>query len=80
MPDMLRTRFWFESALALASAALLALTAAWPDWIERIVGVEPDGGDGSLEWGLALALVLLTIAASSVAGLEWRRARRPALG
>ncbi len=26
-----------------------------PDWIERIFGLAPDGGDGSAEWGLAIS-------------------------
>jgi uncharacterized iron-regulated membrane protein len=31
------------------------------DWIERWFGVEPDGGDGSLEWTICIALFVLFV-------------------
>jgi hypothetical protein len=72
----LPTRFWIEVALGLASAALTALTIVWPDWIERLFGFEPDGGDGSTEWGFALSLVIVTIMFSTLAGRTWWRHTR----
>lgn len=33
-----------EFAVCIAGGAL---TATWRNWIEQIVGFEPDGGDGS---------------------------------
>ncbi len=46
-----------QSARIIGVVALLsylALTsAAWPDWIEAY-GVAPDGGNGSLEWGVSI--------------------------
>lgn len=76
MRDSLPTRFWIELALCIASAALTAITIAWPDWIEGLFGLEPDGGDGSTEWGFALALVVATIAFSALAGRSWWRHAR----
>lgn len=62
-------RCWTEIALGGACLVLLALTAVWPDWIELIFGVEPDGGNGALEWALVAAL------AACAAGLPWHGVR-----
>lgn len=50
------------------------LTASVPDWIEAVFGVEPDGGDGSLEWLLVLGFGLLAV----VSGALPRRDQRAA--
>jgi len=55
----LLSRLALEGAAAL-STVLSVLTVAWPNWIERAFGVDPDAGDGSLEW--LLTAVLLTVA------------------
>src|SRR6266540_4097970 len=47
-----RTRFWTETALAAFTAVLCLLTLVWPAWIEAVSGVDPDGGNGALEWAL----------------------------
>jgi hypothetical protein len=57
-----RRRFWTEIGLGAASFVLLVLTAAWPEWIEAIFGVEPDGGSGALEWALVAVLALCACA------------------
>jgi len=67
-------RFWIESALSCVSAACLALTLAWPQWIEGIFGVDPDGGDGSTEWGWTLALAVATVGCIASARRTWKRA------
>ena len=55
-------RLWIETALGVVSAVALIVTLAMPDWIERTFGFEPDGGDGSTEWGLAVFLACVTLA------------------
>jgi hypothetical protein len=70
-----RRRFWLESAIFVLSFASLAATLVDPEWIEAVFGVEPDGGSGALEWGLTLALAAMALLTSSLAWLEWRRAR-----
>jgi hypothetical protein len=72
---MLRRRFWAESALGVISAAALVLTAAWPDWIEGVFGVDPDGGSGSLEWAIVVVLVVCAVVLPLMARREWRRAQ-----
>lgn len=75
-----RPRFWTEIGLGVVSALLLALTLAVPDWIERVFEVEPDAGDGSAEWGLALALSIATLVLFVDAGRIWWRAARAEAG
>ena len=80
MKTRLPLRFWIESAFGLASAVLLAMTWVWPDWIERLFGLEPDAGDGSAEWGWAVAFAIATLVLFVDAGRAWRRAAREAAG
>ena len=59
----LPVRFWIEAVTASLGMVLLVLTLVSAEWFEALTGLEPDGGNGSLEW--ALPVVLLAIAASS---------------
>ena len=76
MKSRLPLRFWVEASLGAASAAVFALTLVWPDWIERSVGLAPDAGDGSTEWGWAVALAVVTLVLFADAGRMWRRTVR----
>ena len=67
--------FWIKLGLTIVSAMFLALTVIWPQWIERFLAMEPDGGDGSSEWGITLSLVVTTVALSVLSGHAWRKAR-----
>jgi hypothetical protein len=75
MTQALRHRFWFESILALLSGALGIITIFWHDWIETLFGVDPDGGNGAVEWLTVLILLLLAGVLAGCARLEWRRAQ-----
>jgi hypothetical protein len=61
MTHRLSLRLWIETALGVVSAVAFMMTLIMPDWIERIFGFEPDGGDGSTEWGLAISLAIATL-------------------
>lgn len=67
-------RFWVATFLTIASSGLAVLTLLVPTWIERLFGVDPDGGSGALEVGLAL-LPLMALAGLVVARVQWRRMR-----
>lgn len=69
MVNLLPALFWTLSAI---SAGLCVLTAAVPKWLERFVGITPDAGDGSSEWGLALTLLVAALGSAALA----LRARR----
>jgi hypothetical protein len=59
-----RRRFWIEAALAVTALALFVLTLTTAEWIEFLFGVDPDGGDGSLE---VLVLASFLVAAGGFA-------------
>ena len=69
-----RIRFWIEAALALLTAGLFVLTLISREWIELLFGVDPDGGDGSLEWAIVAVLLVVTVLFTWLARVEWRRA------
>jgi undecaprenyl pyrophosphate phosphatase UppP len=73
--NTMRVRFWVESALASLTAVLAIVTVFWHEWIEILFKVDPDGGDGSLEWLIVLGLAVTTIILASLARMDWRRAR-----
>jgi hypothetical protein len=74
-PDPSR-RFWLEAAATVASGLLAVVTVIWPDWIERVFGIEPDQGSGALEWLMVAVLFTVSICFGLAARLEWRRTRR----
>jgi hypothetical protein len=69
-----RTRYWIEIGLGIGSGALLLLTLVTREWIELLFGVDPDGGNGTLEWLIVACLVLLTLIFSVLALREHRHA------
>jgi hypothetical protein len=70
----LRSRFWIEAVLASITGGLFVVTLVWREWIELVFGVEPDGGDGSLEWAIVGVLLVATVVFGWLARTEWRRA------
>jgi hypothetical protein len=68
----LRLRLCVEAGVGACSASLLALTLVWPDWIERFAGLQPDGGDGSVEWGLVAFFSALSVLALGMTWRDWR--------
>lgn len=68
----MRARFWAESSLGIAAAALALLTLVWREWIEAIFRIDPDGGNGAAEWAAVGVLGVASIACSLLAAREWR--------
>jgi hypothetical protein len=69
----MRRRFWIEAGSAGVSALALVLTVVWPDWIELVLGVDPDHHSGSAEWLVVAVCTLFTVTFSVLARFEWRR-------
>ena len=69
-----RIRFWIAAALAAIAGGCFVATLVWREWIELVFGVEPDGGDGSLEWAIVGVLLVATVVLAWLAHAEWRRA------
>ena len=68
-----RLRFWIEAGTATLTGLLLLITLIWKDWIEIVFYVDPDGGNGSLEWWSVGTLLVFTLMLSGLARREWRR-------
>jgi hypothetical protein len=66
---MLRARV--ETVLAALFAIAAVGTAISPTWIERLTGLEPDGGSGETEWW-AVALAAMALTAALLARRDYR--------
>jgi len=75
MRNALRRRFWLETAMAIVTSILFVITLVQRDWIETVLGVDPDNHNGTLEWLIVGALLVVTITLFTLASYEWRRAR-----
>jgi len=75
--ELIRRRLRLESILAIGFLVAALVTAVWPDWIEAVFRVDPDQGNGSLEWAL---VAVLGVAATCTAALAWRDYRRVLAG
>ena len=76
MRNRLPARFWIESVIGAVALAMFVLTLVWPDWIEGIFGADPDGGNGSAEWGWTAAFAVAAFILAVDAGRMRARARR----
>ena len=75
MKIALRWRFWLETAMAIVTSILFVITLIRNDWIEIVFHVDPDKNNGTFEWLIVGALLLVTITLFILASYEWRRAR-----
>ena len=75
MPRVARLRFWLEIGLAAAACLLSILTVLWPAWIEAILDVDPDHGDGTIEWMVSGGLLLAAATFSVLAARESTRSK-----
>jgi hypothetical protein len=66
-------RYRLEVIAAALTGLAAVLTAIVPDWIEEVFHIDPDGGNGAVEWLIVAALALATIA---LGALAWRERRR----
>ena len=55
-----RKRFWLASFTGVLGAVLFVLTLITPDWIEKTLHVDPDGGNGRLELAIVVGLLAVT--------------------
>lgn len=74
MKKQVRWFFWLETVVASITGILFVVTLIWRDWAEIIFNVDPDQGNGSFEWMVVGALLVVTLVLFFLAGYEWRRA------
>jgi len=74
-----RRRLRLEVGLAILSVLLFFATLLWPEWIEIVFGVDPDFGNGSLEWLTMELTAISAVVAIFLARADWRRIRSPGL-
>ena len=65
-------RLWIEAGACAFSAVVLVATVVWPDWIELVLGFDPDASSGALERGIAGATAAATAAFLLLARRHWR--------
>jgi hypothetical protein len=70
----MRKRFYIEAALAGTTFVLTVVTLINQEWIEAVFGVDPDHGNGSLEWIMVGVLAVATVVFGLLAFSERRRA------
>jgi len=75
---VLRARI--EVVLAAILGIATILTAVWPDWIEGMLGLDPDGGNGTTEWWIVVVLAVATVAVAALARRDLRARRRAPIG
>jgi disulfide bond formation protein DsbB len=75
MRRALRLRFWLETSMAAMTSIMFMTTLVWRNWIELVFKVEPDAGNGSLEWLIVGLLFVVATALFFLARYEWRLAR-----
>ena len=70
-----RKRLRLDVGLAILSVLLFGATPLWPEWIEIVFGVDPDYGNGSIEWLIMELAAISAVAAIFLARADWRRLR-----
>lgn len=70
-------RLKVESSVAAVGLVLLIVTLVWSDWVEIVFGVDPDHGNGLVEWSIVGVAALCTVTCSTLVGVGWRAARPP---
>ena len=76
MLNSVRRRFWIEVGTASVTLLVLVLTVTHRDWIEVVIGIDPDAGSGALEWAVWVSLALVVVAVNVMMRYEWLRAKR----
>lgn len=79
--ERVRAAQWkIEAVLAALFAIGAITTAVFPQWIEAF-GIEPDGGDGSTEWAIVIALGVAALVSTALSRSQYvSRPRQRSIG
>lgn len=61
-------RLSIELAVSVLSAGMALFTLAWPEWVELLLHVDPDGGNGAVEWAIVGLFAVVTLVCLALAG------------
>ena len=75
MTGSFRPTFWILSGLAAITGIMAIITPFAPDWIEVVLGWDPDQHGGSVERLIVIGFCRLTAVLFILAALEWQRTR-----
>jgi len=67
-----------EATLAAVLGVLSVITALFPTWLESLIGLSPDEGNGSAEWWLVALFAVAATAAAFAARHDFRTHRASA--
>jgi hypothetical protein len=68
-----RRRFWAEALLSVVAGLLGIVSMCRHNWLEAF-GLDPDHGNGSVEWWTVVVLAGAALVLAVGARVEWRRA------
>jgi hypothetical protein len=71
--NRLKLQAKIETGVAALAAFLAVLTLISREWIEFLTGWDPDGGSGTLEWGIVVVLAAIAVGLSLRARADWRK-------
>lgn len=74
MKSSLSPRFYPETILGIVSGIMFVVTLLNRTWIETLFHVDPDAGQGWVEWLIVGGLLAVTLVMAALAQHEWRRA------
>ena len=70
----LRLWFYAEAIIGMLTSVLFVYTLFARNWIEMVFHIDPDKGQGGLEWLIVAAVFALAMSCGYLARREWRRA------
>jgi hypothetical protein len=71
----MRRQYWAALVGGGISAALAVLTLISREWIEFVFGVDPDHGNGGLEWAIVAVTAITAVMCFWWARVEYKRSQ-----
>jgi hypothetical protein len=68
-----RSIVWIETVLAAVAASLAVVTGFYPNWIERVLRIDPDLHSGSTEWNMVIVCAVGAALFAALARYNWRK-------
>jgi hypothetical protein len=68
-----RQRGQVAAFLGVLTGGLALVTLIWRDWIEAVFHVDPDHGNGSVEWLVVMTLAIVSVACFVIARRGFRQ-------